>query len=43
VLCNSGTLTVGEGSIIGHNAAVESDVPPYSLVAGVPARCSRIN
>lgn len=43
VLCDSGTLTVGEGSIIGHNAVVESDVPPGSLVTGVPARCSRLN
>jgi len=39
VLCKSGTLTIGEGSTIGANAAVESDVPAYSLVTGVPARC----
>lgn len=38
VLCRSGTLTIGEGSTIGPNSAVESDVPAYSLVAGVPAR-----
>jgi serine O-acetyltransferase len=39
VLCKSGTLTVGEGSTIGANAAVESNVPAYSLATGVPARC----
>lgn len=41
VLCKSGTLAVGEESTIGANAAVESDVPAYSLATGVPARISR--
>jgi serine O-acetyltransferase len=39
VLCKSGTLTIGEGSTIGANAVVLSDVPPNSLAFGIPARC----
>lgn len=38
VLCKSGILMIGEGSTIGPNAAVESDVPPRSVATGVPAR-----
>ena len=32
---------VGDGSIIGANAVVASNVPPYSVVAGNPARVIR--
>ena len=31
-------VTVGEGSIIGAASVVTKDVPPYSVVAGVPAK-----
>lgn len=31
-------VTVGERSVIGVRAVVTKDVPPYSVVAGVPAK-----
>lgn len=33
-----GAVTVGRGSVVGANAVVVKDVPPRSVVAGVPAR-----
>lgn len=38
VFCKAGTLTIGDGSTIGANAVVLSDVPPNSLAVGIPAR-----
>jgi acetyltransferase-like isoleucine patch superfamily enzyme len=34
-------VTVGEGSIVGARAVVRDDVPPYTIVAGNPARVVR--
>src|SRR5450830_74675 len=31
-------VTIGRGSIVAAGAVVKDDVPPYSIVAGVPAR-----
>ncbi|WP_047607387.1 CatB-related O-acetyltransferase [Rahnella aquatilis] len=33
-----GGITIGNGAVIAANAVVTSDVPPYAIVAGIPAR-----
>lgn len=34
-------VTIGDGAIIGTRAVVTKDVPPYSIVGGVPAKSIR--
>lgn len=36
-------VTVGEGAIIASNSVVTKDVPPFTLVAGVPAKVIKEN
>lgn len=36
-----GNIVIGEGSVVGANAVVTKDVPPHSLVLGVPGRVVR--
>lgn len=31
-------VSIGEGSVIGCNAVVTHDIPPYSIVGGIPAK-----
>ena len=38
ILCG---VTIGEGAVVGANSVVTSDVPPYTVVAGNPARVLR--
>lgn len=38
-----GPIRIGTGSVVGANAVVIKDVPPASVVAGVPARIIRSN
>lgn len=33
-----GTITLGEGCVVAANSLVVRDVPPYTVVAGIPAR-----
>lgn len=39
--CILGPITIGHDSIIAANAVVTHDVPPYSLVGGIPGRVLR--
>ena len=34
-------VKIGEGSVIGANSFVNSNVEPYSIVGGIPARVIR--
>lgn len=35
-------VTIGNGAIIGANAVVNKDVPPYSIVGGIPAKVLKV-
>jgi acetyltransferase-like isoleucine patch superfamily enzyme len=34
-------VTVGARTVIGANSVVTTDIPPYSIAAGVPAKVLR--
>lgn len=38
VIITNGCKTIGNGSVIAAGAVVTKDVPPYAVVAGIPAR-----
>lgn len=40
--CILGNVRIGKGSIIGANAVVTHDVPPYSIAVGIPAQSKKI-
>lgn len=35
-------LTIGSGAVIAANAVLTHDVPPYAIVAGVPAKVKKL-
>ena len=37
-VCIKSGITIGDGAVIGANCVVTKDVPPYSVVVGVPGR-----
>lgn len=41
IICGVGELVVGRNSVVGANSVVTRSVPPYSVVAGNPARVVR--
>jgi carbonic anhydrase/acetyltransferase-like protein (isoleucine patch superfamily) len=38
IVCEKGELTIGHHSVVGANSVVTHSIPPYSIVAGDPAR-----
>jgi len=41
IVCNQGELVLGRNSVVGANAVVTRSFPPFSVVAGAPAKLIR--
>ncbi len=41
-VCVLGGVTIGKGAIVGANAVVTNNLPPYCIAAGVPAKVIKI-
>lgn len=41
IVCNQGELVLGRNSVVGANAVVTRSFPPFSVVAGAPAKLVR--
>ena len=39
ILCTSGLVHLGEGTVVGANAVLRESTPPWTIWAGNPARC----
>ena len=42
-VCIFGNVHIGEGAIIGANAVVTKDIPPFSIAVGIPAKIIKKN
>jgi len=40
-VCVTGGVSIGDGAVVAAGAVVTTDVPPYSIVGGVPAKIIR--
>jgi carbonic anhydrase/acetyltransferase-like protein (isoleucine patch superfamily) len=38
IICEEGELIIGRHSVVGANCVITRSIPPYSVVAGDPAR-----
>ncbi|MCF7999467.1 MAG: serine acetyltransferase [Methylovulum sp.] len=41
-VCMLGKITIGHDSVIGANAVVLDNIPPYSVAVGIPARVAKV-
>ncbi|MBQ5454589.1 MAG: acyltransferase, partial [Prevotella sp.] len=37
-VCVLPNVTIGDGAVVGANSVVTHDIPPYAIVAGIPAK-----